>query len=57
MICSSCGKEVKHGYGCDEDVDNVYCGDCFEKQPCVTKPHDEGCETQIFESEGDDQRV
>ena len=50
MKCPDCHLETNLGYMCDQDDSDPRCGTCFEKTPCGQGMHEEGCETQVFET-------
>lgn len=52
MICGNCNKEITAAFACDEqdDLNKVYCNQCFIEVSDCRFAHSEGCETAIFEA-------
>lgn len=55
--CAKCGELVQIYYFCDDDDDvgGPYCVRCFDKHPCRTEPHEEGCETQVLDTDPEEE--
>lgn len=46
--CTDCGAVVLTYFMCDEEGDEIHCGDCFEKHPCGKGEHGEDCPTMAI---------
>lgn len=53
MICEGCGGEFNVLYMCDQ-CEDMLCGSCFEKTDCGSGLHEEGCETMVISSNGEE---
>lgn len=45
--CAACGLPANPLFACDR-AEGWRCESCFEKTPCYTEPHEEGCETIMW---------
>lgn len=49
--CLMCENTVQLYFYCDEDkAGGPFCRRCFDRHPCRTQPHDEGCETRVVDT-------